>query len=468
MTTPRGSDPPGPDEDGADRTAAEPAPPASRPKSAPEPDDTASADPDSTAAELVAAAAELAAAADPEYDDPGVQPLPPLDEILPEHLKYVRTVVSRFGVSPTHQREDLVQEVLIEAHRSRTSHLQVRALLHGITRHIVFRWLAKREAERQTLETHARDAPTTVRSAEDQWQEEERRQAVRASIDALPDIYREVFVRAELDDMTMPEVAKDLGIPVNTGYTRLYLARNRFVEALRRYLARRGIRKEDLSLFLALGGALDNPPAPAAPDATAPDTTPPDTATAPDAPSPAGSPDPAPLRAPPAPPSPPAPQASARGSVEASPRPPPPPSASPSGSARPPPSPPPASKPSPVPTPSRPRTPPAPTRASSPLAAPPPASPPSTGPQMPVPSSTAPRSTPPPDPTTTPVQVASTPAADSADTTTQRSEGIWARSIVGLARAGRRDQAATEAAQFRKLHPRSTYLLMIDEALAAP
>ncbi|MEZ4307477.1 MAG: sigma-70 family RNA polymerase sigma factor [Polyangiaceae bacterium] len=240
--------------------------------------------------------------------------------------------------------------------------LQTRALLHGITRHIVFRWLAKREAERQTLETHARDAPTTVRSAEDQWQEEERRQAVRASVDALPDIYREVFVRAELDDMTMPEVAKDLGIPVNTGYTRLYLARNRFVEALRRYLARRGIRKEDLSLFLALGGALDNPPAPAAPDA-GPNF--PDVPrarhhgprrTGPQRPQPRRRPRPPRRpRAPPAPPSPPAPQASARGLAEASP-PLPPPSASPSGSARTPPSPPPASKLSPVLTPSRPRT----------------------------------------------------------------------------------------------------------------
>lgn len=220
-----------------------------------------------------------------------LEPLPPLDQILPEHIAYVRLAVSRFSVTPTHWREDLVQEILIEAHRSRDSRLDVRALLFGITRHVVFRWMAKRDAERTAIALHPERDPITNRSIEDDWAEAERREAVRMAIDELPDIFREVFVRTEIEHMTMPKVARELGIPVNTGYTRLYLARARFLESLHRILARRRIQKQDLSVPIVIGaaGALQtegHPDAPAAPEPPPPDAAP----EPPDAPGPADAP----------------------------------------------------------------------------------------------------------------------------------------------------------------------------------
>lgn len=59
-------------------------------------------------------------------------------------------------------------------------------------------------------------------------------------------MYRDVFLRSEVDEMPMAQVASDLGIPVNTDYTRLRLARARFAEAVRRHLARRHLRPDDL------------------------------------------------------------------------------------------------------------------------------------------------------------------------------------------------------------------------------
>ena len=50
---------------------------------------------------------------------------------------------------------------------------------------------------------------------------------------------REVFVMVEFLEMTVPEVAQALEIPLNTGYSRLRLARQYFEEALARSVGHR-------------------------------------------------------------------------------------------------------------------------------------------------------------------------------------------------------------------------------------
>ena len=48
---------------------------------------------------------------------------------------------------------------------------------------------------------------------------------------------REVFVLAELEEMTVPEIAQAIGIPLNTAYSRLRAARHEFSEAVSRHTA---------------------------------------------------------------------------------------------------------------------------------------------------------------------------------------------------------------------------------------
>src|SRR4051812_18317821 len=84
--------------------------------------------------------------------------LPSLENVEPRHVAYVRNLVARLGVAPAHERADLVQEVLIQAHRSRASALEPRALLSGIARHVVFHWISKREHERAALRACAEQA----------------------------------------------------------------------------------------------------------------------------------------------------------------------------------------------------------------------------------------------------------------------------------------------------------------------
>lgn len=53
---------------------------------------------------------------------------------------------------------------------------------------------------------------------------------------------REVFALAEIDQLSMPEVAEVLGIPLNTAYSRLRSARKLFERALARHALREGSR----------------------------------------------------------------------------------------------------------------------------------------------------------------------------------------------------------------------------------
>jgi RNA polymerase sigma-70 factor (ECF subfamily) len=57
-------------------------------------------------------------------------------------------------------------------------------------------------------------------------------------LDGLGDDKREVFVLSELEQMSVPEIAQTLGIPLNTAYSRLRLARRDFAGAVARYRAR--------------------------------------------------------------------------------------------------------------------------------------------------------------------------------------------------------------------------------------
>ena len=57
-------------------------------------------------------------------------------------------------------------------------------------------------------------------------------------LEELDEAKREVFSMVELDELTVPEIAEILEIPLNTAYSRLRAARQAFEEALARHSAR--------------------------------------------------------------------------------------------------------------------------------------------------------------------------------------------------------------------------------------
>jgi len=173
-------------------------------------------------------------------------PLPPLTTIHPRHAAYVRGLVSKLGVTPSHEHADLVQEILFQAYRSRDSPLEPRALLYGITRHVVFRFMARREHQRNTAdkwqELQEKIAPTVEQFVDAATA----RALVEEAIAGLDERLLYVLIRCDLEDATMPMVAAELGIPVNTGYTRLHLARERLPSLVARVLRRHKLTKDDV------------------------------------------------------------------------------------------------------------------------------------------------------------------------------------------------------------------------------
>ena len=72
-----------------------------------------------------------------------------------------------------------------------------------------------------------------VAPADEQLASAEKRRLVHAALARLSPEQRAVFVLCELEGLTMPEASAELGINLNTAYSRLRLAREAFVKAVR-------------------------------------------------------------------------------------------------------------------------------------------------------------------------------------------------------------------------------------------
>ena len=96
-----------------------------------------------------------------------------------------------------------------------------------------FRRRAHRRRERLCAETPERTTETTP---EGRAADREALAALEAALDGLPPPQREVFVLYEIEELPMNEIARALGCPLQTAYSRLRLARSAVVEALGAHL----------------------------------------------------------------------------------------------------------------------------------------------------------------------------------------------------------------------------------------
>lgn len=159
-----------------------------------------------------------------------------LDDIYREHFAFVWRSVKRLGVRDA-SLDDVVQEVFVIVHRrlgefeGRSS---IRTWLFGIALRVARDH--KRGAARKDADG-AVDPDTLQAQAPSPSESLEKAEAVRllyAILDEMDDERREVFVMAELEQMTMPDIAGMLGLNVNTAYARLRAARQTFESALAR------------------------------------------------------------------------------------------------------------------------------------------------------------------------------------------------------------------------------------------
>jgi len=152
-----------------------------------------------------------------------------LGQIYDQHSDYVFRCLRSLGVSPS-QLEDAVQDVFIVVHQKLASFdgaCALRTWLYAI----VIRVARKKRAAlarawAEEIDSAGADCTETQAAAK------EGLELAHRALAALDRDKREVFVLIEVEQMSAPEAAEILGIPVNTVYSRLRLARLSFERAL--------------------------------------------------------------------------------------------------------------------------------------------------------------------------------------------------------------------------------------------
>ena len=156
-------------------------------------------------------------------------PAPDFDALYDAHVDGVWRLLQRFGV-PESGLEDAVQEVFIVAHRKLKDfrgESTLKTWLGGICVRVA-KDARRFVARKGGLEPLNDAIPQPGPQLEERVGQREALQQVLALLDALDDGQREVLVLADLEGMTVPEIAEATGENLNTLYTRLCTARQRF------------------------------------------------------------------------------------------------------------------------------------------------------------------------------------------------------------------------------------------------
>jgi RNA polymerase sigma-70 factor, ECF subfamily len=157
------------------------------------------------------------------------------EAIFEAELAYVWTSLRRLGV---HARdlEDVAHEVFLKAYAALPTYDPTRPIRPWLFA-FAFRFASDyRRLARHRTELYGDDEPGRDRApdAEQALAQRQREQLVSRAIEAIEIERRAVFILHELDEQPMPAVVETLGIPLNTGYSRLRTAREEFATALRR------------------------------------------------------------------------------------------------------------------------------------------------------------------------------------------------------------------------------------------
>jgi RNA polymerase sigma-70 factor (ECF subfamily) len=164
------------------------------------------------------------------------------DDVYRDHFAFVWRSAKRLGVRDG-SLDDVVQEVFVIVHRKLAEfegRSSVRTWLFGITLRVA-RDQRRGVARKGSGDGGAVDPDSLRATTPGPGESTEKAEAVRllhTILDEMEDERREVFVMAELEQMTMPEIAGTLGLNVNTAYARLRAARLAFEDALARHHAR--------------------------------------------------------------------------------------------------------------------------------------------------------------------------------------------------------------------------------------
>ena len=158
------------------------------------------------------------------------------DDVYANHFEFVWRCLRSLGVSPD-LLDDAAQDVFVIVHRQLAGFRGESSLptwLFGITRNVASNYRRGAGRKQAPLVPLGDDAvhpgPGPIEHAQDQ----QAAAFVQGFMAALDEDKRALFFLAVLEEVTIPEVAGALGIPLNTVYTRVRRLRLEFQQALAR------------------------------------------------------------------------------------------------------------------------------------------------------------------------------------------------------------------------------------------
>lgn len=155
-----------------------------------------------------------------------------LASIYEAHFRYVWRCLRSLGVRDS-LLDDALQDVFLVVQRKLEAFdgkAELRTWLYAIALRVArkYRDRARREPSSLDEEREANAESGAVEASADTAAQNERLSLARRALEVLDDGKREVFVLARVEQMSAPEIAEVLGVPLNTVYSRLRSARLAF------------------------------------------------------------------------------------------------------------------------------------------------------------------------------------------------------------------------------------------------
>jgi len=161
-----------------------------------------------------------------------------LATVYEAYFRYVWRCLRSLGVRDSHL-EDALQDVFIVVQRRLPEfdgRAAVRTWLYAIALRVARKYRERARREPTSLEAAREGDPelSAEQTSGDCEHESERLVLARRALSSLDDDKREIFVLARVEQMSAPEIANVLRIPLNTVYSRLRAARLAFEAEINR------------------------------------------------------------------------------------------------------------------------------------------------------------------------------------------------------------------------------------------
>ncbi len=168
---------------------------------------------------------------------------PGIAEVYDAHVDFVARMARGLGVPPSGVG-DVVQDVFLAVHR-KLDDFEGRSKLRTWIASVVINVVRSHRRAHQRRRLHdafdeERMIDAREKAPDEAVLEREAVELLMRILEPLPEEQRAVFLLSEIEGLEMAEIAEALGINVNTGYSRLRLARKAYARGLARARSQAG------------------------------------------------------------------------------------------------------------------------------------------------------------------------------------------------------------------------------------